>query len=319
VNLSRLLIGAALAASTCAVALPAHAAPADKKDKDDAKPSATATATPGQGNGNGGQGKGNAGQSNGNAGQGNGNAGQGNTNSGQDNTNSGQDNTNSGQGNTNSGQANANAGQGNTGAPPAAATPGTPEETPAELAPVAPPVAGRSVAATVTGGAVRVLLPGNDAYVPLSDAASMPVGSVVDARHGAVVMQVALPGKPAETVSFSGSMFELRQGKHATTVRLRGGDFGKCAPDTRTFAMVASGKKRKSPVVRSLWASDHGGHFRTHGHNSVATVRGTTWLTEDRCDGTLTRVTSGAVEVYDRSTERKVLVRAGHSYLARHP
>jgi hypothetical protein len=146
----------------------------------------------------------------------------------------------------------------------------------------------------------------------------MPVGAVVDARRGAVVMQVALPGKPAESVSFSGSMFELKQGRTATTIRLRGGDFGKCEADSH-FLVVAGRKKPKAPVVRSLWASDRGGHFRTHGHNSVATVRGTTWLTEDRCDGTLTRVASGAVEVYDNHTHRKVLVRAGHSYLARHP
>ena len=48
-------------------------------------------------------------------------------------------------------------------------------------------------------------------------------------------------------------------------------------------------------------------------------MRGTRWLTVDRCDGTLTRVTSGAVSVRD-FRRFAVLVRAGHSYLARaHP
>ena len=70
-------------------------------------------------------------------------------------------------------------------------------------------------------------------------------------------------------------------------------------------------------VVRSLWGADHGGHFRTHGHNSVATVRGTRWLTQDRCDGTLTKVTRGAVSVHDVRAHRTVIVKAGHSYLAR--
>jgi hypothetical protein len=46
-------------------------------------------------------------------------------------------------------------------------------------------------------------------------------------------------------------------------------------------------------------------------------VRGTRWLTEDRCDGTLTRVASGAVAVFDRSRHKTVIVRAGRSYLAR--
>jgi hypothetical protein len=46
-------------------------------------------------------------------------------------------------------------------------------------------------------------------------------------------------------------------------------------------------------------------------------VRGTRWLTEDRCGGTLTRVTDGAVVVRDLARRRNVIVRAGHSYLAK--
>jgi hypothetical protein len=48
----------------------------------------------------------------------------------------------------------------------------------------------------------------------------------------------------------------------------------------------------------------------------VATVRGTSWYTEDRCDGTLTRVSQGSVSVRDLVNDRTVIVRAGHSYLA---
>ena len=54
-------------------------------------------------------------------------------------------------------------------------------------------------------------------------------------------------------------------------------------------------------MVRSLWGKDKGGKFRTHGRWSVASVRGTRWLTQDRCDGTLTKVTEGAVDVWVRS------------------
>jgi hypothetical protein len=146
----------------------------------------------------------------------------------------------------------------------------------------------------------------------------MPVGSVIDARAGAVTLQAALPGTGAETGTFSGSRFVVSQDtrRHLTELRLTGGDFGKCADRT----LAAAGTRKKKTVVRSLWGADSGGHFRTHGHNSVATVRGTRWLTEDRCDGTLTKVTQGAVSVYDRRAHRTVLVTAGHSYLARrHP
>jgi hypothetical protein len=46
-------------------------------------------------------------------------------------------------------------------------------------------------------------------------------------------------------------------------------------------------------------------------------VRGTIWLTEDRCDGTLTRVRRGRVVVRDFELGRKVVLTRGESYLAR--
>jgi hypothetical protein len=46
-------------------------------------------------------------------------------------------------------------------------------------------------------------------------------------------------------------------------------------------------------------------------------VRGTIWLTKERCDGTLTQVTRGVVSVRDLTARKTVTVRAGRSYLAR--
>ena len=51
--------------------------------------------------------------------------------------------------------------------------------------------------------------------------------------------------------------------------------------------------------------------------DSVATVRGTEWITEDTCDGTLTTVVKGAVSVRNLHNGRKKLVKAGRSYLVR--
>ena len=61
------------------------------------------------------------------------------------------------------------------------------------------------------------------------------------------------------------------------------------------------------------------GRFRTSGRYSAATVRGTDWVTTDRCDGTLTRVTRGTVIVRDFRRSRNITVRTGKSYLARAP
>ena len=47
------------------------------------------------------------------------------------------------------------------------------------------------------------------------------------------------------------------------------------------------------PKSRKLWG-DGKGKFRTRGQYAAATVRGTKWLVQDSCSGTLTRVTREA-------------------------
>jgi hypothetical protein len=96
-----------------------------------------------------------------------------------------------------------------------------------------------------------------------------------------------------------------------------GGKFAICsgkgpkAAGSRTTAAVVEKKK----PVRRLWG--HGkGRFRTKGRYSAGTVRGTFWVTIDRCDGTVTRVREGVVDVYDFVLEKHEQLRAGHSYLA---
>ena len=68
--------------------------------------------------------------------------------------------------------------------------------------------------------------------------------------------------------------------------------------------------------MRQLWGNGKG-QFRTRGRYSSATVRGTSWLTADRCDGTQTRVTQGVVQVNDVPRNRQLTLRAGGSYIAR--
>ena len=85
---------------------------------------------------------------------------------------------------------------------------------------------------------------------------------------------------------------------------------------------MASAATRKSSLaankkpIRALWGSAKG-NFRTTGRYAAATVRGTIWLVQDRCEGTLTRVSRGTVQVADFQRNRTVSVTAGHTYLAR--
>jgi hypothetical protein len=115
-----------------------------------------------------------------------------------------------------------------------------------------------------------------------------------------------------QTGTFHGGAFLVKQprGSRFTELQLTGGlALGKCG---RSRASAAASHK----VTRSLFGSAHG-HFRTRGRYSSASVRGTRWGVEDRCDGTLTTVQSGTVIVRDFGRHLTVNVRAGHSYLAR--
>jgi len=92
------------------------------------------------------------------------------------------------------------------------------------------------------------------------------------------------------------------------TLTLTGGDFSQCS----TPRKLAANKK----PVHQLWGSAKGS-FRTKGRYSAATVRGTIWLTQDRCDGTLTSVIDGVVDVADSTLKKTVTLTNGQSYLAK--
>lgn len=204
-----------------------------------------------------------------------------------------------------------------------------PSDSSPALPPLHAPVAGKSVALHPAGGYVAVELPGTSTLIPLGRAASIPAGTIVDTTRGQVKLTSAVSTTGAvKTGTFSGGRFVVSQtpGAHPlTTLKLAGGSFAVCrvaaAADTGGLstrrALTFARRRTSRRVIRLLWGSDHGGRFQSFGRSASATVRGTVWLTEDRCDGTLVVVRRGAVVVHDKVTHRNVLVRAGHSYLAR--
>jgi hypothetical protein len=197
---------------------------------------------------------------------------------------------------------------------PAPAAPSPLPGTEVGPAPAAAPTLGRSVAVAPLSGTVLVRVPGATRAAALADGASVPVGSMLDTRAGTVKLKAALPAGRTQTGTFHGGLFEVRQpigGHGMTELVLRGAPPTCPAGGARAAAVV----RRRPP--RSLWGHDRHGHFRTRASNSVITVRGTTWFVSDRCDGTLTRVTSGSVAVRDLHTGRTVVVRAGQRHLAR--
>jgi hypothetical protein len=205
--------------------------------------------------------------------------------------------------------------------PPAApAAPATTGAVPV-AAPAASPVLGQTVSVAPVTGSVRGKRPGEKRYTPLTAGASIRVGSLVDTRRGTVELRSARNAAGRTQKSrFWGAIFQVRQRRDTrgmTDLVLRGGRFSR-SPSARASIAALPRDGRRYRVVRRLWGRDRHARFRTHGRDSVATVRGTVWGTIDRCDGTRTKVKQGKVLVRDLRRKRSVLVTAGRSYLARH-
>ena len=169
-----------------------------------------------------------------------------------------------------------------------------------------PPVAGKSVNAFTARGTVRVKLRGRKRFVTLGPGQQIPVGTTVDTLKGRVTLAAA----GDQTATFYDGVFRIGQTKRArptTTLTL-------VEPLRCGGGKASAAAKRKKK--RRLWG-DGKGRFRTKGRYSSATVRGTKWLTEDRCGSTLTRVTRGRVAVRDIAKRKTVIVPAGKRYVAR--
>jgi hypothetical protein len=206
-----------------------------------------------------------------------------------------------------------------------------------ELADLPAPTLGRNVNVQVVSGTVLVALPAGAAssragarasqqgrrFVPLEEAQQIPVGSYLDTKRGTVKL-VSARGTGSKTQSgrFSKGIFSVGQtrtgsNRGLTTLKLRGGNFRRCRAGASASG-AASAAKLSKRTIRRLNANAKG-KFRGSGKNSVGTTRGTVWITKDRCDGTLTKVTRGKLSVRDLRRKRTITLRAGQSYLAKAP
>jgi hypothetical protein len=180
------------------------------------------------------------------------------------------------------------------------------------------------------GRKVKVTLPRTNGFFPLTEALSLPVGTRVDTRKGALSLRTAGNHKgQTQSGVFRSALFSVKQGrsgagKGVTTLSLVDGaypgapSYSECQAPPRSGAVRASIAKLSPTVLQTLRAHAKG-RFRTVGRYSAGTVRGTEWNTIDRCDGTLTVVFVHTVDVYDFTRHVTVAVHAGHSYLARAP
>lgn len=193
-----------------------------------------------------------------------------------------------------------------------------------------PPKFGQSLDIGLVSGKVIVSPPRRKSFVLGVQDRSIPVGSLIDVTHGRVDLRAARPpgagpgdlNRHIEDAQFYDGKLTVSQpaGATVTEVKLRGGAFTACTNMTtqqtgRSIGAAHAAKHLPHKVVRLLWASGPG-VFKTVGRYAAATVRGTVWLTEDFCDGTLVQVKRGVVSVSDLVTRRTIEVAAGHSFFA---
>jgi len=164
-------------------------------------------------------------------------------------------------------------------------------------------------------------------FVSLKGVAAVPVGSTLDTRKGEVALTAAVNGQPARSprqlrreARFRAGIFAIRQAR-----KQRKAKRSKTIPPRAEIASPPGAERPcrasgppKGVAVRSL-ATTAKGVFRTVGGAATATpAKGTsTFITTDRCDGTITEVGRGRVAVIAKRTGKRKVVRSGRAYIVR--
>jgi hypothetical protein len=182
------------------------------------------------------------------------------------------------------------------------------------------PENGETVVAAPQAGTIYLRRPGQKKRRPLKEGEAIPVGSIVDATHGKVTLTSVNAAGEAQTATFYGGVFLVLQhgGSGLVILRLQDDTLKSCRPHPDRASRRASSSSRRHKRKHKgnhLWGSGKG-NFRTEGNYGSATVRGTVWFSEDRCDGTFFKVRRGVVTVRDFPHHRTVSLPKGKSYLA---
>ncbi|MGE0066530.1 MAG: hypothetical protein AB7T48_04165 [Solirubrobacterales bacterium] len=175
------------------------------------------------------------------------------------------------------------------------------------------PENGETLAAEPKSGTIYIKVPGQKKQTKLKEGQLIPVGSVIDATNGKVTLTSVNKAGETQTAVFYGGKFLVAQkdGSGLVVLKLQGGNFNSCKGSARSSGATASGR-----AGRRLWGSGKG-KFRTEGSYGSATVRGTVWLTEDRCGGTFFKTKKGVVSIRDFAAGTNFSLPAGKSYLAK--
>jgi hypothetical protein len=164
-------------------------------------------------------------------------------------------------------------------------------------------------------------------FLPLKGVAAVPMGSTLDTRKGEVALTAAINGQPARSrkqlrreARFRAGIFQIRQAR-----KKRKAKASKKIPPKASLVSAAGAERPcqasgppKGVAVRSLSMTAKG-VFRAVGGAATATpAKGTsTFITTDRCDGTVTEVGRGSVAVIAKKGGKRKVVKAGRAYIVR--
>jgi Divergent InlB B-repeat domain len=180
-----------------------------------------------------------------------------------------------------------------------------------------PPKVGATVVGGATSGKVTYKLPGSNTFALLTGPVQFPNGTIVNTKEGHASIASAEGNGKIDVAEIWNGVVRIKIFVFPA-LKLFGVDAKKKLYGTQ-FTLVekldCTAAGLQTTKRRKLWGSGKG-KFRTKGRYSSATVRGTKWYVEDRCNGTLTKVAKGVVGVQDFVRKKLVLVDAGHEYFA---
>jgi hypothetical protein len=148
------------------------------------------------------------------------------------------------------------------------------------------------------------------------------VGTIINVRSGHVELTNSY-NDTLESLEIWGALTKFKQsagtkpyGRLLLKELLKCGDFGRASRASDGVATASSHRRR-------LWGSGRG-HYRSGGHSGSATVRGTTWSTGDRCNGSTrfyVRDSDSGIGVivndYGKPGKRNAVLYPGEGYVAR--
>jgi hypothetical protein len=159
--------------------------------------------------------------------------------------------------------------------------------------------------------------------VPLKGAASLPVGTTVDAQRGEIALSAAANGYAPgnrrarlQTARIRAGIFAIRQARLRKRAKRAKKIPATVAMVSPVGAQAPCARGPSKGVVRTLGLVAKG-IFRAVGGASTATATNATFNVTDRCDGTRTDVGQGRVTLAVKGRKRPVTVRAGQSFFVR--